>query len=128
VAAKFPGDVDACNNFFSFELLFAHTVHRTKTFAGTPAPSQIVTVLNHALTDNNTIQAQNPDDNADYQLYLAHTAGEQPNGRGITVKAGKGKRPKPSDLGDLNDTFLCIKNLSDVNEGTYVVKVGGLEE
>jgi hypothetical protein len=30
--------------------------------------------------------------------------------------------------GDLNDTFLCIKNLSDVNEGTYVVKVGGLEE
>ncbi|HLG33773.1 MAG TPA: hypothetical protein VI757_02750 [Bacteroidia bacterium] len=129
IAAKFPGDVDACDNFFDFNLLFTHTMHRIKTLAGTPAPGQIVVILNHSLTDNNTIQAQNPDENADYQLYLDHTGTGEPNGRGITLKAsGSGKRPKPSDLGDLNDTFLCIKNLSDVNEGTYIVKVGGLEE
>ena len=128
IAATFPGDVDACMDFFDFNLLFAHTVHRLKTLVGTPAPGQIVVLLNHSLTDNNTIQAQNPDDNADYVLYLGHTATEEPNGRGIIVKAGRGKRPKPSDLGDLNDTFLLLKNLSDVNEGAYVVKVGGVEE
>jgi hypothetical protein len=72
------------------------------------------------------VHVQNTDDNADFQLYLAHTATEEPAGRGITVKSNKGKRPKPSELGDLADTFLLIKNLSDVNPVTFIVKVGGL--
>jgi len=128
IAAKFPGDVDACDNFFAFDLLFAHTVHRTKTFAGSLAPGEIRVILNHSLTDTNSIHAQNPDDNADYQIYIGHTATSQPNGTGRLLKVGRGTRPKPSELGDLNDTFLLLKNLSDVNEGAYVVKVGGLED
>jgi hypothetical protein len=126
IAALFPGDVDACNDFFAFSLLFTHTVHRTKTFSGTVAPGGILLVINHTLTDTNTVHVQNTDDNADFQLYLAHTATEEPAGRGITVKSNKGKRPKPSELGDLADTFLLIKNLSDVNPVTFIVKVGGL--
>ncbi|MBK5285011.1 MAG: hypothetical protein JJE25_06380, partial [Bacteroidia bacterium] len=128
IAALFPGDVDECDNFFDFNLLFTHTVHRTKTFSGSIAALEIIPVLNHTLTDTNTLQIQNTDDNSDIVAYLAHTATEEPNGRGIIIKPHKGKRPKPSDLGDLNDTFLCIKNLSDVNAGSYIVKVGGLED
>lgn len=128
IAAKFPGDVDACDNFFEFSLLFAHTVHRNKTFAGSIGPGEIIAILNHSLTDTNSIQSQNPDDNADWQIYIGHTATSQPNGTGRLVKAGKSSRPKPSDLGNLADTFLLIKNMSDVNEGAYVVKVGGLED
>jgi len=128
IAAKFPGDVDACDNFFAFDLLFAHTVHRTKTFAGSLAPGEIRVILNHSLTDTNSIQAQNPDDNADYQIYIAHIGIDEPGTGGRLVKVGRGIRPKPSDLGNLSDTFLLIKNLSDVNEGAYVVKVGGLED
>ena len=37
IGAKVPGDVDECDNFFDFPLLFSHTGQRTKTFAGTPA-------------------------------------------------------------------------------------------
>ena len=128
IAAKFPGDVDSCNNFFDFNLLFTHTVHRMQTSAGNIAAGEIKVILNHSLTDTNSIQAQNPDDNADYIIYLAHNATDQPGTGGRTVKVGRGTHPKPSELGNLADTFLLIKNLSDVNEGAYVVKVGGLEE
>ena len=128
IAAKFPGDVDTCNNFFDFNLLFPHTVHRMKTFAGSIAPGEIVVILNHALTDTNTLQVQNPDDNADFIVYIAHLATDQPDGIGRQVKAGKGIRPKPSELGNLDNTFLLIKNISDVNEGAYIVKVGGIED
>ncbi|HLG36036.1 MAG TPA: hypothetical protein VI757_14235, partial [Bacteroidia bacterium] len=128
VAAKFPGDVDACDNFFDFSKLFPHTVHRSKTYAGGPAPNEIIVILNHTLTDSVVIEVQNPDDNADFRLYLAHTANEEPLGRGITMKVGGHLHPKPSDLGDLNDTFLLLKNLSDVNQGAYVIKVRGLED
>jgi hypothetical protein len=127
IAAKFPGDVEACDNFFQFSLLFAHTVHRNKTFAGALAPLEIRVLLNHSLTDINTIQAQNPDDNAEWIVYIAHTAISQPDGLGRIVKPGRSSRPKPSDIGNLDNTFLLIKNMSDVNEGSFVVKVSGLE-
>ncbi len=127
VAAKFPGDVETCNSFFDFNLLFTHTVHRFTTKAGVLAPGEIKVILNHTLTDTNSLQVQNPDDNADFVIYLAHTGTDAPAGSGVTVKVGHGKRPKPSDLGSLSNTFLLIKNLSDINEGAYIVKVGGLD-
>jgi len=126
VAGLFPGDVDSCNNFFDFNLLFTHSVHRTKTFSGTVPAGGILLIINQSLTDTNKVHVQNTDANADFQIYIGHTATDEPDGRGITVKPNKGKNPKPSELGDLSDTFLLIKNLSDVNDVTFVVRISGL--
>jgi hypothetical protein len=121
IASLFPGDVEECKAFFNFPLLFNTVHHHHVSVAGTMLPNEIKVVANRLFTDNHHIRASNPDDNADYIIYLGHTATSEPGTVGKVAKFGHGIRPKPSQLGNLDDSFLLVKNMSDVNDGTYLV-------
>ena len=47
------------------------------------------------------------------------------NGKGVEVDADKSRNLKLSELGNENDTFLLIKNLSDANDAAHVLEVKG---
>jgi hypothetical protein len=128
IAAKFPGDVDACNNFFAFNLLFPHGHKRATSFAGALTIKGTRVVVNITFTDSMFLEIQNPDDNADILVGLVHSPEDQPGPKAKTIKPQKGIRVKPSEIGDLNDTFLVVVNKSDVNEGAYFIKIKGLPE
>lgn len=129
IAAKFPGDVDACNNFFAFNMLFPHGHKSTQKFAGSLAASASAVVVNRTLTDAMKVSLQNPDDNADLLFALVHENIDQaPPAWAVRVKPQKSKQVKPSELGDIaNATFLKTWNASDVNEGAYFVKITGMD-
>ncbi len=125
IAGMFPGNVAQCGAFFNFHLLFAPTRHRHKNFAAAIAAGQAVAVLNITFTDSASITFRNPDDNAAYAVWLAAIPGEPLPESFLTVQPGQAHQIKPSALGSLKNTFLMIKNLSDINEGAYQVEVVG---
>jgi hypothetical protein len=123
IGAKFPGSTEECVAFFDFSLLYNVVHHTYTTYRGVIAAGETKLIVNKLLTDNNKIHAYNPDDNSNYQLYSGATDSAQPNGTGKIVKFGHGIRPKPSQLGLLTNPFWLIKNLSDVNEGAYIIEI-----
>jgi hypothetical protein len=127
IAAKFPGDIDACNNFFAFRMLFPHGHKKTQTFVGDLVPDGGRGIVNATFTDSMVIDIHNPDDNADIIVAIVHTKDSKPGPLAKRVKPHKSLRVKPSELGDItNDTWLVVYNASDVNDGSYLVKVKGL--
>lgn len=125
IGAMFPGNVQQCMAFFSFNMLLPQTQHKHTNYTGTVKTSETVQVLNRTLKDSIKITLTNPDDNAAYIAFLAATANAQPTGQGIEVAPGASIVVKPSQLGSLNDTFLLIKNLSAVNDAAYAVELVG---
>jgi hypothetical protein len=123
IAAKFPGSTEECAAFFDFSLLFNVVHHTHTTYSGIIAPGAVKLIVNKLLTDTNKIHTFNPDDNANYQFYNAAADGTQPTGTGKLVQFGHGLRLKPSAVGSLAHPFWLIKNLSDVNEGSYLIEI-----
>lgn len=121
IAAKFPGNVVQCNSFFNFNLLFTQTKHKHQTFANILSPGNTATVLNRTFTDNTSLTIRNTDDNAPFVIWLAATDTEDAPTTALIVQPGSTADVKPSDLGKLANTFLLVKNISDVNEGAYEV-------
>ena len=87
IAAKFPGDVQQCSSFFNFNLLFALTKHKHKTFASPLAPAETATVANRTFTNTARISLHNPDDNAPITAWLSATANGMPPAEEWTVVA-----------------------------------------
>jgi len=84
---------------------------------------RIKAVLNRALNEDDKITIANMDDNSNIVAYLAATANDPQNGKFIEVKPGKKVQVKAIELGDINNTFLIIRNISPVNDGSYRVEV-----
>lgn len=124
IATMFPGDVQQCSSFFDFSLLYpqAHP-HKTETLTGTVIKNTSVVALNRSFTDKSHLRLTNDSDNASLLAYLGATADAPSDGKGVEVDAGKSRNLKLSELGDDTDTFLLIKNLSDVNDSGYTLEV-----
>jgi hypothetical protein len=126
VAAKFPGDVDACNNFFTFNLLFSHGHRSSVEVGGEVGILGSRAIANRTFTDSMDIELRNVDFNADVIIAIVHTATDPPGPKAKRVKPQHGLRVKPSEIGELTDTFLVIYNASDVNTASYFVKILGI--
>jgi hypothetical protein len=123
IAAKFPGNVEQCKSFFNFNLLFAQTRRKHQTYANPLAPGQIAVILNRTFTDTTSLTIRNTDDNAPFAIWLAATEKEAVPPTALIIQPGNTADVKPSDLGNLTNTFLLVKNTSEVNEGSYEVVV-----
>ncbi len=109
---------------FSFALLYPQTKHKHETFTNASLlPSATDMVVNRTLTDTYELGINNTDDNAPIAAWLAPDETSPYPGNGREVQPGKTIHIKPSELGDLNNTFLRIINLSDVNAGSYEVTI-----
>jgi hypothetical protein len=123
IGGKFPGDASKCLSFFKFNLLFAQTKHKHQTFANILSPGQIAVILNRTLTDTTSLTIRNTDDNAPFAIWLAATEKKAVPPTALIVQPGNTAEVKPSDLGNLANTFLLVKNTSEVNDGAYEVVV-----
>ena len=126
IAAIFPGDVAQCSSYFDFSLLFpqAHP-HKATIFNGNILKNTVAVALNRSFTDTTHLKLTTVADNASLLAYLGATADAPPNGKGVTVAADHSRNLKLSELGDEANTFLLIKNMSDVNDAAYMLEVKG---
>jgi hypothetical protein len=123
IAAKFPGNVEQCLTFFAFGMLFNQTHHHHALFSSTVLPEQIKPVVNRTFTDTERIRITNPDDNASMLAYLGQNANDAPGAQAKEIQPGRSIHIKPSELGNLSNTFLLVKNISVVNDGAYSVDI-----
>jgi hypothetical protein len=128
IAAAFPGEVEQCMSFFSFHLLFKQLHSRLETIEfELPANGRQV-VANLTFDTNDVANIHNMDDNSNLLFYTSATAdGEPVPNEGLTVKSNKKSRKLISQIGDVNHTFLIVKNLSAVNEGKGKISISGLD-
>ncbi len=125
VGSIFPTDVVKCSGFFNFNLLYT-TAHRKHIFYNdTLIVDEIKTIINRSFTDNVTIAIRNKGTNADIEVWLAATADGLPTILLCTVASGKASIVVPSSLGDIDNTFLLIKNASAVNPAIYEIEIIG---
>ena len=125
VGSIFPTDVVKCSGFFNFNLLYT-TAHRKHVFYnGTLIVDETKVVINRALTDNVTIAIRCKDTNAGIEVWLGVTAGSLPTILVCSVAPGKASIVVPSSLGDIENTFLLIKNASAVNPAIYEIEIIG---
>ena len=75
--------------------------------------------------DSITIAIRNKGINANIEVWLAATADGLPTKLMITVAPGKASIVVPSSLGDIDNTFLLIKNASGVNDAAYEIETIG---
>lgn len=122
VGSMYPAQAAKCGSLFSFSMLYPQTKHTHTSYNNAlMKPLETDTVFNLKLTDTNDISLHNSDDNATWVAWLAPDETSAYPGNGIVVEPGKTVNVKPSQLGDINNTFLRIMNLSEVNEGSYEV-------
>ena len=125
VGSIYPTDVVKCSGFFNFNLLYT-TAHRKHVFYNnTLIVEETAVVINRSLTDNITIAVRNKCTNADIEVWTAATATGLPSILMLTVAPGKASIVIPSSLGDIDNTFLLIKNPSAVNEAIYEIEIIG---
>jgi hypothetical protein len=128
IAGMFPGEVEQCMSFFAFHMLFKqfHTRLETVEFALAPNAKQVV--ANLTFDTNDVANIHNTDDNSNLWIYTSATAdGEPAEGSGIEVRSHKKSRKLISQIGDLNHTFLIVKNMSTVNDGSGKISISGLD-
>ncbi len=123
VAANNSGNVKTCGTYFTFTTLYPHGKQLTLLLSGTIPIAGIKMIDNRLFTDSMNIYTKNTTINADCFVYLAAANGDAPTAVGKKLKATKGSSKMPSKYGDVANPFLQIKNLSLVNEVTYIVKI-----
>ena len=125
--AIFPGDVARCSQYFNFSLLFTSPKHKHETFTGTLLPLQQKAVVNRIFpTTTTTITIRNIDDNANLLVWLGTAENETPPTTAVEIPAGQHHDFKPSDLGNAaTNSFLILKNSSNINNGDYEVEIVG---
>ena len=97
-----------------------HDVH-----AGTIIAGGLVEIINRKFTDNIELEVKNNGTNAAIWIWLGATATDTNNAWATKVEPGHSKTIKPSDIGDLANTFLLIKNESTVNVASYEITIIG---
>ena len=125
ISAKFPGDIVTCSSFFNFKLLYTVGNHKHTTYVGTLAFEEIKEITNQIFTDNWSIIIRNKGINAVFEVWLSATTLNTTSAKPVTVQPGNGTTLKPSDLGDLKNSFLLIKNLSTINSADYEIVIIG---
>ncbi|MEI6184007.1 MAG: hypothetical protein WCP65_00660 [Bacteroidota bacterium] len=125
IAAKHTDNIAPCIGLFNFNLLYSVTHHQHTVFTGTVLITKEVTVLNRSLDDNMQIVAKNTTDNADFWIWNGAIPFDPEHVKAVLVKAGKSVNLKASDIGDVNNPFLTIKNASTVNTVGYEVTIIG---
>ncbi len=125
IAILFPMDVVKCSGFLNFNLLYT-TGHRKHVFYNnTLIIDETAVVANRSLTDSVTIAIRNKCINANIEVWTAATADGLPTLLMCTVAPGKASIVVPSSLGDIDNTFLLVKNASAVNPATYEIETIG---
>ena len=125
VGTQYPTDVVSCSKFFNFNLLFSSGNHKHINHIGTLVISEIKEIANQLFTDNWIIIIRNKGKNAAFEAWLSETSLETTALKSIIVQPDKTLVLKPSDLGNLANPFLLVKNLSAVNPANYEIVIIG---
>lgn len=130
VGVQYPGNVAKCGSFFPFAMLYPQTKRTTETVEGQLATNATVNLLNRTLTKSVTITATNTGDNAPFAIWAAPNATDaMPEDAFIVNAAAPPVTIEASELGNLQkNTFIMIKNLSDINTCQYEVSFTGLKK
>ncbi len=117
IGSMFPGNPDQCLAFFNFALLKRSAPKGIKEkISGEVLSGKTATAINKSFTQESSARVTNKSDNAPLFIYLAPAADSQKNGKGHEVKPGRSRYFTMDELGDINNTFLLVQNLSTVND------------
>ena len=125
ICALYPGDIATCKGLVNFGLLYSSTHHPHDVHVGTIFAGGMAGIINRTFTDNIELEVNNPGTNAAIWIWLGATATDMNNALAIEIPPAHTANIKPSDLGDLKNTFLLVKNDSTVNEASYEVTIIG---
>ena len=125
IAQMYPGNVEQCMAFFDFTLLLPvkhpdHVKIEKAILAGNTDKT-----YNHKFTDSTEIAFKNTGTTAALLVWLALLSTDAPGTLAKEVQPGHSLIVKPSQLGDLENTFLLVKNTSEVNDGSYEINITG---
>jgi hypothetical protein len=124
IGSMFPGDAEACMMFFDFTLLKRSAQKTQKEIlTGSVASNNTVVAVIRAFNRVGTTKITNNSANASLFVYLAPTADAVMDSKGQEVKAGRSRNFAIDRLGDVNDTFLLVHNLSSVNDAGYILEI-----
>lgn len=124
IGSMFPGDAEQCMVFFDFTLLKRSAPKTQKEIlTGSVTSNNTVVAVNRTFSADVKTKITNNSENASLFVYLAPTANAAMDGQGKEVKPGKSRNFTIDKLGDVNDTFLLVHNLSNVNDAGYVVEI-----
>ena len=125
VALQHYEDMDKCSSVFSFHLLYHYARHKHVHYTDKLQVGENKTIINRTLSNTVEIRAYNTGTNAFIKIWLAATETEEAPATAIIIHPGKSVLFSPEELGDLNNTFLRVINISDVNSAAYDVEVIG---
>jgi len=124
IGSMFPGDAEQCMSFFDFTLLKRSAQKTQKEIlTGSVTSSSTVVAINRTFAAEAKTRITNNSENASLFVYLAPAADAVMDGKGQEVKPGKSRNFTIDRLGDINDTFLLVHNLSSVNDAGYIVEI-----
>jgi len=124
IGSMFPGDAEQCMMFFDFTLLKSSPQKTQKEIlTGSVTSSSTVVAINRTFPAEAKTRITNNSENASLFVYLAPTADAAMDGQGKEVKAGRSRNFTMDKLGDVNDTFLLVRNLSEVNDAGFIVEI-----
>lgn len=127
IAALFPGDIAGCMGFFNFPLLYNSVRHKNILKSGTIVANKTVMIFDELFPADHIIKTRNTTDNAIIKAYFAVSPDAEPvDGVGIFINPNKDKSKPASDYGDVRLPYFVIKDLSLVNDATYIVETKAL--
>ncbi len=127
VGMLFPGDIAECLEYFNFSLLYNTVRHTHITKSGTILINKKVMIFDVLFPAEHVITVKNTTDNAVIIAYFAANRDDEPvPGTGIIINPLKEKSKQAEDYGDVAHPFFIIKNMSDVNDATFVVETKSL--
>ncbi|MEI6184254.1 MAG: hypothetical protein WCP65_01920 [Bacteroidota bacterium] len=125
VGLEFTDNIDVCSSIFNFNLLYYVTKHKHHHYTGSLQVGESSTIINKRLNSIVKIRVNNTGTNADIKIWLAANETEEVPVNALIVKAGKTTIKDAAELGDINNTFLRVINISAVNDAEYEVEVIG---
>ena len=108
--------------YFDFSKLHNYTHHKHEVLSGSLTLSSLKVLSNEGFGDDQIIKGRNTSTNATYIIYIVQNAGDAPT-LFLEVKPGKTFSTKAILLGDTANTMLVIKNISTVNETSYIIEI-----
>lgn len=113
---------------FPFEMLYPHNGQRPKYLRGALAAGEAKELLNYMLKADVKMGIKNTSVNANIMVWLAATPEAPAPETGVVIEANKKVTVTADKLGDLNNTFLMVKNMSDINKASYIIGVLGIKK
>lgn len=124
ISSLFPGDVANAKTFVNFSLL-THTPRKKHIKkSGTIIINNKQLVANKTFGIKEKVKIENTSDNATLRAYLVLTEDAEPT-LFADIKPGKSFNNEASLLGDLSGTMLMLKNMSEVNDVTFIAEYLG---